>query len=135
LASQTVPHTAVTFCSDCVKIRPEIWRQQNWLLHEDNAPSHTSIFDQKQHACCPQLPYFSVSLIEDKTESQSFWHNWGDGDRIANGAEHPQEHDFQDTFKKWQKLWERCIHAEGQMTTQVPENMDDSLCILGHDAV
>jgi hypothetical protein len=24
LASQTVPHTAVTFCSDCVKIRPEI---------------------------------------------------------------------------------------------------------------
>jgi hypothetical protein len=23
------------------------------------------------------------------------------------------EHDFQDAFKKWQKGWERCIHAEG----------------------
>jgi hypothetical protein len=23
------------------------------------------------------------------------------------------KHDFQDAFKKWQKYWERCIHAEG----------------------
>jgi hypothetical protein len=23
------------------------------------------------------------------------------------------EHDFQDAFEKWQKHWERCIHAEG----------------------
>jgi hypothetical protein len=23
------------------------------------------------------------------------------------------EHDFQDTLKKWQKGWERCIRAEG----------------------
>jgi hypothetical protein len=23
------------------------------------------------------------------------------------------EQDFQDAFKKWQKLWERCIRAEG----------------------
>jgi hypothetical protein len=23
------------------------------------------------------------------------------------------EHDFQDAFKKWQKHWEWCIHAEG----------------------
>jgi hypothetical protein len=23
------------------------------------------------------------------------------------------EHNFQDAFKKWQKCWERCIHAEG----------------------
>jgi histone-lysine N-methyltransferase SETMAR len=22
-------------------------------------------------------------------------------------------HDFRDAFKKWQKRWERCIHAEG----------------------
>jgi hypothetical protein len=23
------------------------------------------------------------------------------------------EHNFQDAFTKWQKRWERCIHAEG----------------------
>jgi hypothetical protein len=25
---------------------PEIWREQAWLLHHDNAPSHTSIITQ-----------------------------------------------------------------------------------------
>jgi hypothetical protein len=25
----------------------------------------------------------------------------------------PTEHDFQDTFKKLQERWERCIRAEG----------------------
>jgi hypothetical protein len=24
------------------------------------------------------------------------------------------EYDFQDAYKKWQKHWERCIHAEGE---------------------
>jgi hypothetical protein len=23
------------------------------------------------------------------------------------------EHNFQDSFKKWQKRWKRCIHVEG----------------------
>jgi hypothetical protein len=32
---------------------------------------------------------FSVSLIEDKTERPPFWHNWVDGGRITDGAEHP----------------------------------------------
>jgi hypothetical protein len=26
------------------RIRSELWRQKNWLLHHDNAPSHTSFF-------------------------------------------------------------------------------------------
>jgi hypothetical protein len=24
------------------------------------------------------------------------------------------EHNFQDVFKKWQKVWEQCIRAEGE---------------------
>jgi hypothetical protein len=52
------------------------------------------------------------------------------------------EHDFQDTFKKWQQ-WEQCIHVEGeyfegdggqfpkvsfdQTAASVPEILDDSL--------
>jgi hypothetical protein len=24
------------------RLRPELWREKNWLLHHDNAPSHTS---------------------------------------------------------------------------------------------
>jgi hypothetical protein len=54
------------------RLRPEIWRQRNWLLHH-NAPSHTSFFDQgvftkKQHGCRhPPTLHFSVFPIGDKT--------------------------------------------------------------------
>jgi hypothetical protein len=27
--------------------RPELWREQIWLLHHDNTPSHTSVFTQQ----------------------------------------------------------------------------------------
>jgi hypothetical protein len=32
---------------------------------------------------------FSVSSIEDKTESPAFWNKWSDRGRITGGAEHP----------------------------------------------
>jgi hypothetical protein len=31
------------------------------------------------------------------------------------------EHDFQDAFKKWQKCWEQCMHAEGVMGSSRPK--------------
>jgi hypothetical protein len=34
-------------------------------------------------------PYFSVSLIEDKTKRPPFWHSWDDRGRIGGDAEHP----------------------------------------------
>jgi hypothetical protein len=51
--------------------------------------------------------------------------------------------DFQNAFKKWQEVWERCIHVEGdyfegdggtklvfdQIAAPVPEIMDGSLYI------
>jgi hypothetical protein len=43
-AKQSIPYTTVPFYGDCGKIRPEIWRQTNWLLHHDSAPSHTFFF-------------------------------------------------------------------------------------------
>jgi hypothetical protein len=43
------------------RLRPELWRQRNSLLHYDNAPSHTSF-------CTREFltNNFSVSLIADK---------------------------------------------------------------------
>jgi hypothetical protein len=29
------------------RFRPELWRQNNWLLQHDNAPSHTSFFTRE----------------------------------------------------------------------------------------
>jgi hypothetical protein len=33
---------------DVPRLRLKLWRQKNWLLHHDNAPSHTSFFT-KEH--------------------------------------------------------------------------------------
>jgi hypothetical protein len=30
----------------------------------------------------------------------------------AGGYEHLTKHNFQDVFKKWQKRWKQCIHAD-----------------------
>jgi hypothetical protein len=26
------------------RLHPELWQKKNWLLHQDNVPSHTSFF-------------------------------------------------------------------------------------------
>jgi hypothetical protein len=102
--SQRIPHTNVTFYGDCCenvrRLRPDLWRQKNWLLHHDNASSHISFFTrdffyQKQHDCRPpRTLIFSASQIEDKTKRPPFWHNWDDRGRIAGDAEHPHRTQF-----------------------------------------
>jgi histone-lysine N-methyltransferase SETMAR len=44
------------------RLRPEFWRQKNWLLHHDNTPSHTSFFttkffNKKNMTVVPHPPY------------------------------------------------------------------------------
>jgi histone-lysine N-methyltransferase SETMAR len=43
--------------------RPELWREQTWLLYHDNAPSHTFVLTQQflakyKMAIIPHPPYF-----------------------------------------------------------------------------
>jgi hypothetical protein len=47
--------------------RPELWREKTWLLHHDNAPSHTSVLTQQlqaryKMAVIPHPPY-STDLV------------------------------------------------------------------------
>jgi len=42
--------------------RPELWENQNWLLHHDNAPAHASLLIRSylakhQTSAVPHLPY------------------------------------------------------------------------------
>jgi hypothetical protein len=64
-------------CENVRRLRPEHWRQKNWLLHRDNAPSHISFFTREcftntNLTVDPHPPYFSVTMIEDKTERPPF---------------------------------------------------------------
>jgi hypothetical protein len=50
-----------------LRCRPELWREQIWLLHDDNAPSHTSVLTQQflakhKMAVIPHLPH-SPNLV------------------------------------------------------------------------
>jgi hypothetical protein len=60
------------------RIASNFGEEKNWLLHHNNAPP-TLLFSQgnfstkKQHDCRPPpILLFSVSLIEDKTETPPF---------------------------------------------------------------
>jgi hypothetical protein len=117
LASQTV--NSIYYCDvlrrlheNVRRLRPELWQQKNWVLHHDNAPSHTSfyhheIFDQKQHYCRPRL--------KKKLKGRHFY-TIGDGGRNAGGDHLPSELDFPDSFKKWQKS---CFEGGGCQLAQI----------------
>jgi hypothetical protein len=59
------------------RLRPELWRQNNWLLHHDITPPYISIFameffTKSNMAVVPNPQPFSVFPIEDKTEHPPF---------------------------------------------------------------
>jgi hypothetical protein len=52
LAAQTVSSAYYCdilgrLCENVLRLFPELWRQKNWLLHHDNAPSHISFFTRE----------------------------------------------------------------------------------------
>jgi hypothetical protein len=82
LAGQTV--SSLYYCDALQRLRENVqglcsklWRQNNWLLHHNNAPSHAYFFAREfltknNVTLVPHPPYFSVSVIEDKTEMPPF---------------------------------------------------------------
>jgi hypothetical protein len=81
--------------------------------HRLTFPFHKGIFYEKQNYYRPHPPYFSLfAQLKIKLKVRFF-------DTIEVMEAESQavlntltEHDFQDAFKKWQKLWERCIRVE-----------------------
>jgi hypothetical protein len=106
-------------CEIVRRLRPELWQQNNWLLHHDNAPSHTSFFTREfftksKMTVIPNLFYFSLFLrLKIKLRVRHF-----DITEVIKAESQAvlnilTEHDFQDAFKKWQKSRKWCIHTEG----------------------
>jgi hypothetical protein len=90
------------------RLRPEIWREKNWLLHHDNVPPNTSFFTRefltkRNVTVVSYPPYFSLlSRLKMKVKGHHF-----DIIEVIE-AELPvvlntlTEHDFQDVFRKGQ---------------------------------
>jgi hypothetical protein len=122
-AKQSIEHTTVTSYGDCVKMCEDFapnFGDKNWLLHQDDAPSHTSTFTREFWpkatwllSPAPIHPPFLFPRFKTNQKSRHF-------DTIEVIESESQvvlntltEHDFQNEFKKWHKRWERCIHTEG----------------------
>lgn len=107
--------------------RPQLWREQTWLLHHDNAPSHTAVLTQQFLAknkipVIPHPPYspdlapcdfFLFPKMKLKLKGRRF-------DTITEIQAETQkvlntltEKDFQEAFQKWRRRWDRCLHAGG----------------------
>jgi len=107
--------------------RSEMWKNGNWLLHHNNAPAHTSLivreFLIKNNITTVPHPAYSLDLApcdfyvfpkmklrlkgrrftsteEVQAESQQILNTL----KLAN---------FNESFKKWQNRWDRCIQAQG----------------------
>jgi hypothetical protein len=109
------------------RLRPELWQQNNWLLHHDYIPSHTSFFIREfltkynmtlvpHPSYLPDLAPCDFSLfprLKIKLQGRRF-----DTTEVIEAESQAvlntrTEQDFQDAFKQWQKRWEWCIRAEG----------------------
>jgi hypothetical protein len=92
--------------------RPQLWRQQSWLLYHDNTPSHTSVLTQQflaKYEMAGISPWFDIpwllSIFENETETgrTPVWYHWGDPGRIAECAWHSDIKGFPESVPKIEK--------------------------------
>jgi hypothetical protein len=99
----------------CEDFASKFGDKKNWLLHHDNAPSHTSFFTREfltrnNMTVFLQPPYFCLFLrlkiILRGCNFDTVEVMEAESQAVLNTL---TEHKFQDAFKKRQKLWELCI--------------------------
>ena len=107
--------------------RPQLWTNQSWVLHHDNAPAHSSFLvrnflAKNETTVVPQPPYPPDLAPADfflfpKLKSTLKGRRFDTFDEIQKNLTKelfaiPKEA-FQKAFQSWQKRWERCVASEG----------------------
>jgi len=107
--------------------RPQLWTNQSWVLHHDNAPAHSSFLVRKflaknETTIVPQPPYSPDLAPADfflfpKLKSTLKGRCFDTIDEILKNSMNelftiPKEA-FQKAFQSWQKRWERCVASKG----------------------
>jgi len=101
---------------------PQLWREQTWLLHHDNALAHTAVLTQ-QFLAANKIPThrtndlapcdFLFPKMKLKLKGRRF-----DTIEDIQAETHKvldtlTEKNFQDAFKKWRRRWDQCLRAGG----------------------
>jgi len=105
------------------RMTPDLWENQTWMLHHDNAPAHASLFicsyptkhqtSVVSHPpCSPDLTPADLFLFP-KLKTTLKGRRFQTIEEIQGNAirELPAitESAFQKAFQQWKKLWERCV--------------------------
>ena len=101
-----------------LRVRANIAR--NWILHHDNAPSHTALSVQqfltsKQISVLPQPPYSPDIAPRVKTvvKGHHFQTTQDVQKAVTRVLEDITEDEFQKCYHQWQKRWKKCVQSEG----------------------
>jgi transposase len=107
--------------------RPQLWMNQSWVLHHDNAPAHslflvTNFLAKNKTTVVPQPPYSPDLAPVDfflfpKLKSTLKGRRFDTFDEIQKNLTKdlfaiPKEA-YQKAFQNWQKRWEQCVASEG----------------------
>jgi len=107
--------------------RPELWENQTWMLHHDNAPAHASLLIRSylakyQTPVVPHPPYSPDLAPADfflfpKLKTTLKGRRFQTTEEIQENATRElcaiTESAFQEAFQKWKKRWEQCIASRG----------------------
>jgi len=109
---------------ECVRRkRREKWRDDDWILHHDNAPAHNSHFVQQflaKHGIAQlgthQISYrvfFPILKAYESSEMTPIWGNGGHQTKSTKTVLDIPKEEFAKCFQQWQQRWAKCIAAEG----------------------
>jgi hypothetical protein len=90
-AKQSISQTE-RLCENVQRLRPELWRRKNWLLHHNSALFHISFFTAEFLTINNMTPFPLLTLLVLLGILRlfpPFWQNRSDRGRIAGEAEHP----------------------------------------------
>ena len=119
--------------------RPQKWRNQNLIIHHDNAPAHRSFkvsqFLAKNNKTVITHPPYSPDLapcdfflfpklkLKLRMKGRTFVTIEDIQEESQRVLDTIPKRDFQGCFQAWQKRWDRCIRAKGS-TLKVMEEFN-----------
>jgi len=107
--------------------RPELWENQTWMLHHDNAPAHTSLLIRSylakhQTSVVPHPPYsldlapadfFPFPKLKTSLKGRCFQTTEEIKENSIRELSVITESTFKEAFQQWKKRWEWCIASRG----------------------
>jgi len=107
--------------------RLEKWQEGDWILHHDNAPTHTSHLVQEflaKHGTAQfQQPPYSPDLVPcdfflfPRLKKVLKGHRFEATEDIKQNSTKTQldipKKEFKKCFQQWQQRWAKCVAAEG----------------------